>query len=358
MNDMRYLISILSVLLIVVFSACGGGNGDEAKYEIAVIPKSVSFDFWNTVHAGAQAAAAELDSVQITWKGTSEETDIAGQVQIVESFINQGIDAIVIAAADSRGLVPVLRRATESGVVVITIDSNTDPQVSESFIATDNVEAARKAADLVAESLNGEGEVALIPYIAGASTSNDRERGFKEGLAEHSGLRLVATQYSQSDYGRAMSVTEDLLTAHPNLDAIFGANEPSVLGAAQAIKSRDASDRVVLVGFDASPQEIEGVRDGVIEGLIVQNPFKMGYEGVMQAVAVLEGEAVERRIDSGSIVVTRENLDEFLEQREEEMRRAPAEADTAGVSAPAEADTVGVGAPAESQGPPADGPAA
>lgn len=330
---MRNLIFGLSIILALLVSACGGGGDDaDTKYHIAVIPKSVSFDFWNTVHAGAQAAAAELDSVQITWKGTSDETDISGQVQIVESFINQGIDAIVIAASDTRGLVPVLRRAREGGVVVITIDSNTEPQISESFIATDNVAAARKAADLVASSLGGSGRVALIPYIAGASTSNDRERGFKEGLQEHDGLTLVATQYSQSDVGRAMSVTEDLLTAHPDLDAIFGANEPSVLGAAQAIKSRGLTDRITLVGFDASPQELEGVRDGVIEGLIVQDPFRMGYEGVKQAVAALEGEQVPDRVDSGSIVVTKDNLDEFLERREEERRGERGDSDTAFVA--------------------------
>ena len=325
---MRNLILGISIVLVGLLTACGGRNGGDAKYEIAVIPKSVSFDFWNTVHVGAQAAAAELDSVRISWKGTSDETDIAGQVQIVESFINQGVDAIVIAAADARGLVPVLRRAKESGVVVITIDSNTDPQISESFIATDNVDAARKAAELVAESLNGEGEVAVIPYIAGASTSNDRERGFKEGIQGYEGITVVATQYSQSDHSRAMAVTEDLLTAYPDLDAIFGANEPSVIGAAQAVKSRGLTDRITLVGFDASPQEIEGVRSGVIKGLIVQDPFRMGYEGVVQAVAVLNGEAVSERIDSGSIVVTRENLDEFLERREQEMTGSTADRDT------------------------------
>lgn len=315
---MRTLLITLSFGFILQIAGCGSAE-DDAAYQIAVVPKSVSFDFWNTVHSGARAAAAELDSVEVIWKGTSSETDIAGQVQIVESFINQGVDAIVIAAADSRGLVPVLRRASEAGIVVITIDSNTEPQVAESFIATDNVAAARKAADLVAQSLGGDGEVALIPYIAGASTSNDRERGFKEGLQQHEGLRLVATQYSQSDYGQAMSVTEDLLTAHPGLDAIFAANEPSVLGAAQAIKSRNLAGRVTLVGFDASPQEIEGVRDGVIEGLIVQDPYRMGYDGVMHAYRVMQGEDVPRRVDSGSTVVTSENLEEFLERREQEM---------------------------------------
>lgn len=319
-----FLLSALIIGLMLFAGACGSGPGGEAKYQIAVIPKSVSFDFWNTVQAGAQAAAAELDSVNVIWKGTSSETDIAGQVRIVESFITQGVDAIVIAAADSRGLVPVLRQAKQNDIVVVTIDSNTEPQISASFIATDNVAAAEKAADLIAEELGGEGQVALIPYIAGASTSNQRERGFKQGLQEHEGLVLVATQYSGSDYAQAMSVTENILTAHPGLDAIFAANEPSVLGAAQAIKSRGLTDEITLVGFDAAPREIEGVRSGAIEGLIVQDPFRMGYEGVMTAYQVLQGQSVPERVNSGSTVVTQQNLDAFLEEQEAAVQGASA----------------------------------
>ncbi|HEX7070701.1 MAG TPA: substrate-binding domain-containing protein, partial [Rhodothermales bacterium] len=168
-----------------------------------------------------------------------------------------------------------------------------------------------EAADLIAEALGGSGTVALIPYIAGASTSNERERGFKGQLARHEGLRLVATQYSESDYEKAMSVTEDILTANPNLDAIFAANEPSVLGAAQALRSRGVEGDVVLVGFDASPRQVEGIRDGSIYALVVQNPYRMGYEGVMQAYAALQGEEVPERIDSGSMIVTRDNVDDF-----------------------------------------------
>ncbi len=319
-----------ALLCATLFVAgCGDGSGDEAAYQIAVVPKSVSFDFWNSVRSGAEAAAAELDSVEVIWKGTSSESDIAGQVQIVESFINQGVDALVIAAADSRGLVPVLRQATEQGITVVTIDSNTEPQVGASFIATDNVAAARKAADLIAERTGGQGKVALVPYIAGASTSNERERGFEEGLSQHEGLDLVAKQYSDSDYTRAMSVTEDILTAHPDLDALFAANEPSVLGAAQAIKSRGLADQVTLVGFDASPREIEGVREGTIAGLIVQDPYRMGYEGVMRAYQAINGQSVPERVDSGSTVVTQENLDAFLAEREERFEGGlPFERDT------------------------------
>ena len=311
---------ILLVSLALVAAACGeseqtGGTAAAEGYRIAVIPKSVGFDFWATVKAGADSAAAERGNVEVIWKGMNDETDIAGQIALVESFITQQVDAIVIAAADSRGLVPVLRRAVQTGIPVITIDSNTDPQVSASFIATDNLAAAAAAADLIAEALGGEGKVALIPYIPGASTSNDREQGFKDGLTQYPGLELVATQYSNSDYGRAMTVAEDILTAHPDLNAIFAANEPTVLGVAQALKSRGLAGQITLVGFDASSREIEGVRDGSIRGLIVQNPFMMGYEGVMQAVKVVEGEAVEERIDSGSTIVTAENLEAFLAGR-------------------------------------------
>ncbi len=309
---------ILLLTLALFATACQSGSQPEGApdaYRIAVIPKSVGFDFWATVEAGADSAAAELGAVEVIWKGMNDETDIAGQIALVESFITQQVDAIVIAAADSRGLVPVLRRAQQAGIAVVTIDSNTDPQVSSSFIATDNLAAAADAADLLAEALGGQGKVALIPYIPGASTSNDREQGFKEGLANYPGLELVATQYSNSDYGRAMSVAEDILTAHPDLDGIFAANEPTVLGVAQAVKTRGLAGQVTLVGFDASSREIEGVRDGSILGLIVQNPFRMGYEGVMQAVKVLEGEAVEERIDSGSTIVTQENLEAFLAGR-------------------------------------------
>lgn len=312
--------TLLPILcLAVLFSGCTDGQDGEAAgeetYRIAVIPKSVGFDFWSTVKAGADQAAAELGNVEVLWRGTNDESDIAGQISLVESFINQRVDAIVIAAADTRGLVPVLRRAEQEGIPVITIDSDTDPQISRSFIATDNPAAAAKAADVIAEELDGSGKVALIPYIPGASTSIEREQGFKQGLTHHPGLQLVATQYSQSDYGRAMAVTEDILTAHPDLDAIFAANEVGTLGALQALQSRNVAGKVILVGFDASPRQLEAVRAGTVHGLVVQDPIKMGYEGVVQAVRVLEGGSVERRIDSGSTIVTRENLDAFLAEQ-------------------------------------------
>ena len=288
--------SLLLILCAVFFvSGCGeGGSGGEAKYQIAVVPKSVGFNFWTRVKQGAQAAASELDSVSITWKGTSSESDVAGQVKILESFVNQGVDAIVVAA-------------------------------------TDNRKAAGKAAKLIASVTDSTGKVGLIPYIAGASTSNQREQGFKQALKQYPNLELVATRYSNSDYNQAMTVTEDMLTSHSGLDAIFAANEPSVLGAAQAIRSRGKKGEISLVGFDASPREIEGVKKGLIHGLIVQSPLRMGYKGVMTAYDAIKGKSVQKTVDSGSMVVTNENLQQFQQQRENPKMQMKA-ADSSGIT--------------------------
>lgn len=287
-------------------TAASGGK----TYRIAVIPKAVGFDYWETVHAGAEAAAKDLGNVNIIWKGTSAETDINGQISMIEDFINQHVDALVVAATDAKALVPVLQQAQKSGIKVITIDSGTDPQVSDSFVATDNVHAAAEAADEMNKLLGGKGDVALIPFVPGAATSNEREQGFKDELKKYPGLHLVATEYSQSDYNKALSVTEDILTSHPNLAGIFAANEPGALGAAQAVKERGLQGKVKIIGFDAAPNEIQALQDGTIQALIVQNPYKIGYDGVEEAVADLEGKSVDKHVDTGATVVTKDNMND------------------------------------------------
>jgi ribose transport system substrate-binding protein len=295
--------------LLILFFLVGCQKKEEAKhFTILVSPKGLEHAFWLSVKAGADSAAREF-GVEVVWRGPSRETDIATQIAILEDFTNKKVDAIVLAATDARALVPYVKMAVESNIPVITIDSGVESDLPLTFVATDNVLAARRAAQTLAALIGGEGKVACIPFVPGAATSMMREQGFKEELKNYPEIELVATQYSQSDVATAMAVTEDILTAHHDLAGIFGANEASTLGIIEAVKSRGLVGKVKVVGFDASESEIQALRDGIVHALIVQDPFRMGYLGVRFAVDALQGKEVPKRVDTGVRVLARDDLE-------------------------------------------------
>ncbi len=296
-----------TLITTTVFMYCGRGKSE--RLQILVSPNGLTQNFWLTVKAGADSAAMEFD-VDVIWKGPGVPTDIAGQIGIIEDYINKQVDAIVMAASDTKALIPPIEAADRAGIPVITIDSGLDSDVPLSFIATDNIYGAQKAADVLAELIGEEGDVACFPFIPGAATSIWREEGFIEGLKKYPNINLVAVQYCQSDVATAMAITENVLTAHPGLKGIFAANEACAIGAAQALRSRNVQEKVKLVAFDASPNEIESLKEGVIQALIVQSPFTMGYLGVKSAVDAINGKQLEKRIDTGVTVATTQNFDE------------------------------------------------
>jgi ribose transport system substrate-binding protein len=291
----------------------GEGEGENAPVELAVVPKAIGFDFWEQVRIGAECAARKAEGgVDVQWDGVTAETDVSGQVNLLQNFITQGVDGLVYAATDAKVLYQVTKSAKQQGVTVVNIDSGTDPQPEDvPVFATDNIAAAKRVPDLLAKELGeGGGKIAFIPFQQGTLTNEQREEGFKEGLKQHPELKLVAEQSSQSNQNIALQVTEDILTANPDLDAIFAANEPGVLGAAEAVRKAGKAGEVVIVGWDASSEEVQGVRDGVISALVVQNPFRMGYDGVNAAVKIVrEGVQVQDQ-DTGATIVTKDNLDD------------------------------------------------
>src|SRR5215204_6946931 len=226
----------------------GGGKGENASVQLAVVPKAIGFDFWEQVRLGAQCAAQKASGdVNVQWDGVTSETDVNGQVNLLQNFITQGVDGLVYAATDAKVLSKVTQSAKQQGITVVNIDSGTEPQPSDvPVFATDNVVAAEQVPELMAKELGKQGgEVAFIPFQQGTLTNEQREKGFKEGLKQHPELELVAEQSSQSDYNKALQVTEDILTANPDLDAIFAANEPGVLGAAEAVRQAGKAGDVV-----------------------------------------------------------------------------------------------------------------
>ncbi|HOK10537.1 MAG TPA: ABC transporter substrate-binding protein [Candidatus Hydrogenedens sp.] len=282
-------------------------TSNKKEIEIAVIPKSFSHQFWLTVKAGAEQAGKEL-GVKIIWQGTAKETEVEQQINIVQDMINRNVNAIVLAASDANALVGIVETAVKKGIPVVTIDSGVNSEKPVSFVATDNVAGAKIAAEHLAKLIGEEGDVGLIPFVPGAATSEMRERGFKEGIANYPKIKLVSTLYSESNVAKAMDVTNDMLTSFPSIKGIFAANESSAVGCAQAIKSKGKAGQVKIVAFDAAEEEIQSLKDGVIQALIVQNPFNMGYLGVKTAYDTIQGKPVEKRIDTGVTVVTLDNI--------------------------------------------------
>ncbi|MBX7254739.1 MAG: ABC transporter substrate-binding protein [Candidatus Hydrogenedentes bacterium] len=280
----------------------------------AVVPKGLTHQFWLTVKKGAETAASERN-IKMTWLGPEKETDVVKQINIIEDMLGSGVNGIVMAACDQDALVDVVKRASEKGVTVVTIDSGVNSDIPVSFVATDNTAGASAAAKELAQLIGNEGEVGVIPFVKGAATSELREQGFMKGIAEFPNIKVVSVQHCQSDVSKAMNITEDMLTSNPNLKGIFAANEPAALGAAQAIKAAGKAGQIKIVAFDASDDEISALKEGTIQALVVQNPFKMGYEGVKAAYDYIKGEKVEKRIDTGVTIVTQQNLNDLEVQK-------------------------------------------
>lgn len=288
----------------IAWAACNRSD----KVRIGVVPKAVAHVFWQSVHAGAVAAGREA-GVEIEWKGPPTETDFSRQIEIVDSMINARVDGIVLAPTEATSLVTVVERAARMNIPVTIFDSGINTEEYVSFVATNNYAAGALAANKLGEILGGKGSVAMVKMIPGSSSTMLRERGFEETLAaEFPGIEIVDSRFCMSDRARAMAVTENMLTAHPGLDSLFASAEPATVGAGQALKSSGLAGKVKFVGFDSSDTIEQDLREGVIDALVVQNPFNIGYTAVKTVLAKLRGETPDKRIDSPAAVITAEDL--------------------------------------------------
>ena len=276
---------------------------------IGVVPKGTSSIFWQSVQAGSLAAGQRF-GVEILWNGPPQETEYARQIQIVDSVINRQVAGIVLSPTDGAALVAPVERAMAQGIPVTIFDSGIDTENYVSFVATDNRAAGKLAAETLSALLPGGGEVALVRHAPGSLSTSHREEGFHAAIEEtFQGMKIVNEQFCMSDRARALAVSEDMLTAHPSLGGLFCSSEAATVGAAQALRTRGLAGKVRLVGFDASPDLQQGLRDGVIDAQIVQDPFFMGFRGVETILEKLRGETPQKRIDSPARAVTAADLD-------------------------------------------------
>jgi len=307
----RNVTTTIACLFGVLLLSSGCAKQDRKR--IAVIPKGNAHIFWQSIHAGAVAAARE-SNVDIIWNGPASETDFTGQLKIVEAMINQRVDAILLAPIDKSAMVAVVDRAARQSIPVVIFDSGIDTQNFVAQVATDNYRGGQDGAERLAKILNGKGKVAIVAVLPGSASTMLREQGFEDTIRKnHPNIQIVDKRYGMADFAKSLAVTENMLTAHTDLAGLFASNESSAVGAAQALKGRKG--RVKLVGFDSSPTLLQDLEAGVIDSLVVQDPFRMGYESMRAAVTKLQGETPRRLSDLPPLVVTRENLNDPAVQK-------------------------------------------
>jgi ribose transport system substrate-binding protein len=300
---MQRILLIFVVTLIVMTVACKR----EQALRIGVVPKGANHIFWQTVHAGAIKAGREYGA-EIEWNAPTLEVDSSRQIEIVDSMVNKQLSALVLAPVDRKALVAPVERAVAAGMPVAIFDSNIDTDKRVSYVATDNKEGGRMAARRLAEIIGGKGKVAVIGFMAGSASTMEREDGFVEEIRKYPNIRMIGIQFGMADRAKSMAVTENLMTAHSDLAGLFADNESSSSGCVQALKGRNAK-QVKLVAFDASEQLIQDMKDGWIDSLVVQNPFKMGYESTKAVLMKLKGQDPVKQIDSGATLVKASDLD-------------------------------------------------
>jgi ribose transport system substrate-binding protein len=295
-----------SVLLVPGVALFDVGCNRNRKKVIGVIAKGRAHIFWQSVHAGANAAAREAN-VDILWTAPSNESEIPVQVQIVDTMINRRVDAIALAPIDRVALVTVVDRAAREKIPVVIFDSGIDTNNFVSQVATDNYRAGEIAADRIAQILGNKGKVAIVAVQPGAASTMAREQGFEDTVGKkYPQINIVDKRYGMAEVAKSLTVAENMLTAHPDLNGMFASNESSAVGASRALKGRNS--KVQLVGFDSSPVLIEDLKAGVIDSLVIQNPFKMGYESIVAAMKKLNGQEVQKIHNLEPRLVTRENL--------------------------------------------------
>lgn len=301
------VLALLTALLLA-FTACGrGGKGGQPV--IAVIPKGTTHIYWQSVKKGAEAAGAEF-GYAIRWNGPERETDREKQVQIIEDFIEQGVAGVVLAPLDAKAMVPSVEKLAGLKIPCVIIDSGIDTEKYLCYAATDNYQGGVLAARRMGKILGGKGRLVVIKYAPGSGSTTLRENGFIDTIGkEFPGMKIVDAKYGMDTVETALQAAEDLLTKNPDLQGLYACNASTAVGSLQALQSQKRSS-VKMVGFDAEAALLGGLKGKQIDALVVQNPYRMGYEGVKAVADQRLGKPVAKKMDTGVAVVTLENIDQ------------------------------------------------
>jgi len=308
-------IALFAILTALILAGCAGNQSGAKKFTIAVVPKGTTHPFWKSVNAGATKAANDYKAqgvdVDLIWKGPLREDDREQQIQVVEGFISQGVNGIVLAPLDNKALVRPVEEAKRAGIPTVIIDSGLDSEQITSFAATDNRKGGNMAAERLGELLGGKGKVIMLRYLEGSASTTDREEGFLEVMkAKYPNIELISTdQYAGATRDSAKRAAENILQRlGDQITGVFASNEPATTGMLLALQDRGLAGKITFVGFDSSSQFVEAMKNNQMQGIVVQNPFAIGELGVKAIVDSLLGKPVEKRVDTGVMMITPENM--------------------------------------------------
>ncbi len=280
-----------------------------AKPYIPVISKGFQHQFWQAVKAGSEQAAADLN-VDITFQGPPSESDVAIQIEMLQAELAKNPAAICLAALDTKAVIPLLEEAQAKGIPVIGFDSGVDSDIPVATATTDNIAAAALAADKMAELIGGAGKVAVLVHDQTSRTGIDRRDGFVNRIAEtYPDIEIVNVDYGAGDHLKSTDLAKAIIQANPDLKGYFGANEGSIIGVLNAVAELGKEGEIVVIGYDSGKQQIDAIRAGTQAGAVTQNPIGIGYKCVEAAVKTLNGETVDKIIDTGFFWYDATNID-------------------------------------------------
>lgn len=307
----KYFIIILILLCILVPAIYNFFHADLEPKEpmrIIYVPKIIdeSNEFWSALIGGAKMAAKEND-VDLKVVGTKNEGDYIRQNELIDWAIRQKPDAIVLSPSDYTETTSMAKKVADNKIRLVFIDSTVDENIQDALVATDNYRAGKKMGEFMKTLIDKHTKIAIMGHVKTSSTAIERQKGMRDGLGNDQN-RIVDVVFCDSDTTKAYTITIELLKQYPDITMIAGLNEYSSVGVARAIKYLGLTGKVKVIGFDSSIEEIELLEEGVFQGLIIQKSFNMGYLGIEEAINLIKGNKVEKNVDSGSQLITKDNM--------------------------------------------------
>lgn len=286
------------------------------KPTVAYVVKEIN-PYFNVMLKGANAEADRL-GIGLLTSAAANQTAVEQQMSIVEDFISQKVDAIVIAPIDSKALLPALKKALDSGIPVVNVDNRLDAKTMEAlsvsipYVGVNDEVSAYNAAAAIVQALGGEGKVAILEGVRGADNAQARKRGAEKAFGEAPDIKIVASQTANWQAEEALNVATNIIQANPDLRGIFAANDMMSFGAIQAIAAAGKTDQIVIASIDAESQALVNVKEGKALATVYQNQDAQAAKAVGVALQLIKGETVEPDIQVPTVLITKNNLGDYL----------------------------------------------